>query len=388
MIPHSLVYPCMALTQTKQILETIRRSQRPLIVVPRGAGIDGYATALGLAHLTDKIGPVSDIVAVDGPAPASISFLKNIDRIHTELPHLRKLIIDIDISKTTIQNVEREEKDGRCLFSLTPTQGFWNQNDVRISTSEYHYDLLICIGASELESCAHLYEMYPDFFFRTPIVNIDHSPTNEHFGHINMVDITASACGEICHDLIQEMDPELFDEEVATAFLTGMIAKTKSFKTQQVTPKTLQTASRLMAHGARRDEIVRHLYRTRSVSTLRLWGRTLARLKSDPSANVVWSLLSQQDFLHAGAEEHDLHDVIDELICSSPQVQVAVLLYERADRTICAVVRVEHPWNAKQLISVLQPTGTETEARLCFKDKTLLQVENEIIPLLIDSVKK
>ena len=126
---------------------------------------------------------------------------------------------------------------------------------------------------------------------------------------MNVVDVTAAACGEVCHDLVEMIEPGLMDEEVATAFLTGMIAKTKSFKAANVTPKTLQTASKLMARGAKRDLIMQQLYKTRSVGTLRLWGRALARLKTDEKERVVWTMISQQDFLHAGAQEEDLSDV-------------------------------------------------------------------------------
>ncbi|MBI4598925.1 hypothetical protein HY734_01875 [Candidatus Uhrbacteria bacterium] len=377
----------MALKQTQQVLESIRRSSNPLLVIPRGAGADGYASALGLARLMDKIGKRADIVAADGPTPAALHFLKDHERVRSELPHLRKLVIDIDVSKTRVQDIAKEERDGRLLLSLTPNQGFWAAHDVRISTSEYRYDLLICVGGADLEACAHLYEQQPDFFYRTPIVNIDHSPANEHFGHLNVVDVTASACGEVCHDLIEAMDPTLIDEETATALLTGMIAKTKSFKTAGVTPKTLQAASRLMGQGARRDDIVRSLYRTRSVHTLRLWGRALARLKSDPAMSLVWSLLSRQDFLHAGAEEEDLEDIVDELISSSPQATVAVLLYETSDHGIQAVIRAERPFDALRLAAAFHPTGTQTEARMHFEDHGLVQVEKVLIPAVLETMK-
>jgi nanoRNase/pAp phosphatase (c-di-AMP/oligoRNAs hydrolase) len=378
----------MALTHPQQITESIRRSSRPLIVVPRAAGADGYAAALGLLRVVEKIGKRAEIVAVDGPTPFTLHFLPGHEQVKTALPELRKLVIDIDTSKTNVHELQREEKDGRTRLLLTPKQGFWGASDVRVSHSEYRYDLLICVGAQDLSACAHLYEEHPDFFFRTPIINIDHSPANEHFGHMNAVDVTAASCGEVCHDLVRAMDPDLMDEEVATAFLTGMIAKTKSFKTANVTPKTLQTASQLVSHGARRETIVKSLYRTRSVSTLRLWGRALARLKHDTSAKIVWTMLSQQDFLHAGAEEADLPDVIDELISSSPAAEAALLLYEDRDRNVCGILRAEKPLDAVQIASPFRAAGTRDEARMCFMAKSLVQVEKELLPKLIERIQK
>jgi nanoRNase/pAp phosphatase (c-di-AMP/oligoRNAs hydrolase) len=376
----------MALTQPQQFIETIRRSAHPLVVIPRGAGSDGYASALGLSRVIKKLGAQPDVVAADGPAPATLSFLKDHARVQTRLPELRALVIDIDARKTGIGNIAKEEQDGRVRLRVTPTHGFWGGEDVHVSHSAYRYDLLVCVGAPDLSACAHLYEANQDFFFRTPIVNIDHAPANEHFGHVNVVDVTAAACGEVCYDLISAADPNLMDDEVATAFLTGMIAKTKSFKTPNVSPRTLETASRLMSAGARRDEIVASLYRTRSVATLRLWGRALARLKHDDRTAFVWTLLSQQDFLHAGAEEAELPDVVDELLTSSPSARVVLLLFESRDRNVCAILRAERPYDANRLATSFGAAGTREESRMCFAGKSLVQVEQEIVPKLIERI--
>ncbi|PJA45317.1 hypothetical protein CO174_03995 [Candidatus Uhrbacteria bacterium CG_4_9_14_3_um_filter_50_9] len=377
----------MALKQSQQVLEAIKRSNRPLICVPASGGPDTYASAMGIANVLKKLEKHPTIVAADGAAPKNLHFLENHKDIQPRLENLRQFVIELDASKTKVEEVSYEMKDDKLLLYLSPKKGFWDQKDVRASASGYRFDLIICIGSADYESCAHLYRENPDFFFRTPIINIDHSPENEHYGQLNIVDLTASACGEVCHDLIESIEPGLIDEHTATAFLTGMIAKTKSFKTNNVTPKTLQTASKLIAKGANRDLIVQQLYRTRSVNTLRLWGRALARLKADEETKMVWTLLSQQDFMHAGGAEDDLPDVIDELIASSPNAKVVILLYEMSDRNICAIVRTERPLDAIQLTSQFNTAGTREEVRLCFNKKTIVQVEQELTKAIKEKLK-
>lgn len=301
---------------------------------------------------------------------------------------MRQFVIELDASKTKVDELTYEMKGDKLFVYLSPKKGFWESKDVRTSSSGYKFDLIICIGSQDYESCAHLYSENPDFFFRTPVINIDHTPENEHYGQMNVVDMTACACGEVCHDLIEAIEPGLIDEEVATAFLTGMIAKTKSFRTKNVTPKTLQTASKLIGKGARRDEIVQRLYRTRSVETLRLWGRALARLKADEETKMVWTMLSQQDFMHAGGEEQNLPDVIDELIATSPEAKVVVLLYEMHDHNICAIVRAERPLDAIGLCRGYNAAGTREEVRLCMVNKTIVQVEKELIGSIKEQIKK
>ena len=369
----------MALKESQQVFETIKRSNRPLICVPSGGGSDAYATAIGLSKVLKKLEKKPVIVAADGAVPKNLQFLEGHHEVKPSLENLRQFVIELDASKTPVDELSYEMKGEKLFVYLSPKKGFWDENDVRTTSSGYRFDLIICIGSPDYESCAHLYSENPDFFFRTPIINIDHSPENEHYGQMNVVDLTASAVGEVCYDLFETIEPGLIDEEVATAFLTGMIAKTKSFRTNNVTPKTLQTASKLIAKGARREHVVEQLYRTRSVHTLRLWGRALARLKADENAKIVWSLLSQQDFMHAGAEEADLPDVIDELIASSPEAKIVVLFYEMSDRNVCAIVRAERPLDAIALTAAFNAAGTREEVRLCFTKQNIVQAEKVLI---------
>ncbi|MEI6511389.1 MAG: hypothetical protein WCO25_05115 [Candidatus Uhrbacteria bacterium] len=372
----------MALGETQQILEAIKRSTRPLICVPRSAGADGYASAIGLARVLEKLDKKADIVAADGTAPKNLHFLPGHEKVSTVLENLRRFVIEIDASRTKVDELTYEMKDDKLVIHLSPKKGFWDAKDLNVSSSGYRYDLIVCLGAADLESCAHLYSDHPDFFYRTPILNIDHRAENEHFGQLNVVDLTAVSVSEVVHDLVEAIEPGLLDEEVVTALLTGMISKTKSFKTKNVSPKTLQTASKLVAKGARREAIVHNLYRTRSVPTLRLWGRALARLKVDAAASFVWTLLSQQDFLHAGAEEADLPDVIEELIASTPDAKVVALIYETAAHEIVAIIRAERPTDVLALTAALRPTGTREEVRVAFPDKTIVQAEKEIVACL------
>ncbi len=353
----------MALGSTQSVLEALKRSDRPLLCVPVGAGADGYASALGFARVLKALGKKADILAAE-PAPAALSFLAGHGGIQTQFHDLRRFTIELDASKTKVKELTYEVKDGKLLIHVQPASGSWHPKDVRVNDAGFRYDLVVCFGAPDLESCGEAYRAHPDFFFATPIVNIDHAPENEHYGALNIVDLTASACGEVCFDLVESIDPNLLDEEAATAFLTGIIAKTRSFKRPNVTPKTMAAAGKLVARGARREEAVMALYRTRSVPTLRLWGRALARLKQDPERPLVWSLLSRQDFLHAGADEAHLADVIDELITSAPSARVVALLYEGTDGAVHGIVHAERPFDALALTAPLAPAGTREDVRL------------------------
>lgn len=367
----------MALVHHEQVLEALKRSDRPLLVVGAGSGADGYASAVGLALVLEKLGKKPEIVAHDGSAPKTLAFL-GAHGVKPVLEKLRRFRIELDTRKVAIDEVSYERTNDALTIQLAPKAGFWEPQDVKTSADGYRFDLIVTLGASDLEACGTPYRENPDFFYAVPVVNVDHAPGNEHFGSINHVDLSACAVGEALADLVARMDPELLDADVATALLTGMIAKTKSFKAKGVSPKALDAASRLVAAGARRDEIVGSLYRTRSVPTLRLWGRALARLKLDPATKLAWTLIGRQDFLHAGADEEDLPDVIEELISSCPDAQVAALIYESRDGSVRAVVRSELR-DALALTAAFAPMGSREQVRVRFAETPIPEAERKLI---------
>jgi nanoRNase/pAp phosphatase (c-di-AMP/oligoRNAs hydrolase) len=372
----------------RQIFETIKRSSSPLLVLPYAASTDAHASALGFSKIISQLGKKPEIVSANKTSALNLKFLPGAEQIKSTLENLRQLNIEINTQQTRVQNIRHEEKDGKIFIALTPHQGAWNDGDIEIRHTAYRHDLIICLGAKNLEAFSDLYNNNKDFFFRTPIINIDHTTENEHFGHINHVNIAASAVGEVCFELVSGVNNNLIDEEIATAFLTGMIAKTRSFRTTHLHHRTLEVAGRLVSLGANRQKIVQNLFQTRSVGTLRLWGRALARLKSDPTIKIVWTLLSQQDFMHAGAQEEDLPEVIDELITSSPEAKIILLLYEDRQKNICGIIRTEPPLNAVNLITALSPIGHQEQAHLYFNQKTIVEAEQETLGQIYKTLRK
>jgi bifunctional oligoribonuclease and PAP phosphatase NrnA len=377
----------MALEIHEQFITTLERSRRPLIVLAHHANIDDFASAFGVAALLTKLNKPIDIATTGGHIPKSLDFLNCPFPVRGDLPNIRKLTLHVNAKDAKIDELSYDVVDDELLIHLLPKSGAWSDADVKISTDQYRYDLIISIGAPDFESFGRLYELYADFFFNTPIINIDHSSGNEHFGQMNLVDINAVACSEVCHDLFTKIDTSLIDEEAATYFLTGMISKSKSFKSENVTPKTLKVAGDLIAHGARRDEIVNKLYKTRTVETLRLWGRALARLKSTAENQLVWTLLTRQDFTNAGAGEKSLENVIEELIISSPDAKIAAVFFENKEKGISVILHAERPFDALFLGAPFRASGTREEAHLELSEKDIVAAERKVITHIKSNLK-
>ncbi len=377
----------MALTERQQALEQLRHTERPLIVFRKDWNPDAAASAVALAAGLESLGKKCEIVCDGFAAPEHLKFLPQLGRIRAEMAGLRTFVISVDTQKSRIGELSYEAKDGFLHIYLTPKNGSLEAEHVKTSATDYRHDLIITIDTPDLPSLGAVRDVAADFFFRTPILNIDHSSANERYGQINSVDATAASTSELVYGLLRELERPI-DAELATALLTGIVSKTRSFKSGAITPQTLDVASDLVAAGAKRDLIVSSLYRTKTIPVLRLWGRALARLKFDPTLKLVSSVLTRQDFTLAGAGEAALPDVIDELILSSPDAETVVLIHEREGGEICCLIRSEARRDADKLASRWNGEGGHTQARCFLKGKTPGDAEQEILAHLRSEMQK
>lgn len=377
----------MANSVHEQFFYTLNRAERPVIVLRHEATIDDFTSAFALAELINKLNKSVEIITTGGKSPNVLNFLQNKTTIRGDFSKLNKLTLELNTLGTKVDQLSYTEEEGKLVISLIPKSGTWQIEDVAIRPGSYRHDLIITVGARDLPSIGDLFDKYQHFFFDIPVVNIDFDPANEHFGQINLVDINANTCSEICYDLICRLDENVITKEVATSLLTGMIHRTKSFKVHTVTPKTLKTASKLMSRGADREQVVQNLYKTRSVETLRLWGRALSRLKSNEELGLVWTLITKQDVVNAGSSIDDLPHIIDELITTTPNAKVIALIYELG-QGIEARVHAEKPFDALALTAGLSNSGSREEAHIHTKKDDIVEAEKLIIETISQKLRK
>lgn len=313
----------------QQILTLLQQHHNILICLPTKPSTDAIASGLGLYTVLQKLGKTTKVVSAKFALPQTHRFLPKSDEIKHELTALRKFIITLDTSKTKVADLQYDLQEKQVHIYVSPKNGYFSERDVTTSSSNYDYDLIVTIDSRDLNSLGKIFDDNAEFFYHTPIVNIDHHPGNEQFGQVNLVNITATSVSEIVFELIQHLDSgHLLDEYIATNLLTGIISKTKSFKTSSVTPRSLAIASHLISSGARREDIVKNLYQTKSIQTLQLWGKVLGQLQSDSAHRLVWSMVHESDFLQTNTTAADLGAVIDELIISTPEAENVYIVYE------------------------------------------------------------
>jgi hypothetical protein len=112
---------------------------------------------------------------------------------------------------------------------------------------------------------------------------------------------------------------------------------------------------------------------------------------------LVWSTLSTTDFLKTNSTEHDLTDVIDELIVSIPQAKVIAIIYENETpvdannltpaRTSSLLLYTIKNIDAMALIKEFNPNGTKGLAKATIQ-APIAEAEKTIITAIENKLNK
>ncbi|MGE3278994.1 MAG: bifunctional oligoribonuclease/PAP phosphatase NrnA [Candidatus Altimarinota bacterium] len=187
------------------------------------------------------------------------------------------------------------------------------------------YDLVISFDSAD-PKLSGFDKSHPGLFEKTGRhINIDHHKSNLMFGDINLVQTDCASTTQILFYLFKEFKA-IFTREISTCLLTGLYTDTGSFMHQNTTPDTLRVGAQLVKYGADVTAISKHLFNTKPVSQLRLWGRVLNRAKKTQDGVIV-SALTQADFDELGADRDHVSGAI-EFLKYVPDITYAEILTE------------------------------------------------------------
>ena len=339
----------MELSPKQQVTELIRKFSNILIVTHARPDGDALGSALAMHKVIEALGKHPTTIILD-EIPGMYRFLPGLDTITTQLAGSRDLVVSVNTTRTKVDKLKYNTTAERLNVVISPKDGQFAEKDVEIRQGAYNFDLVIVLDAPDLDRLGKLYEENPDLFYEAPVVNIDHHPSNDYFGAVNLVDLTATSTSEILVGVIEALGESLMTEDVATLLLTGLITDTGSFQNANTTPKSLTVSAQLVAQGGRQQEIIQHVYRTKPLSTLRLWGRALTRLQYDPETRVVWASLSHRDFQETGGTATEAKGVIDALMSSAPDAEIVLLLREGDGGRVDGSVRTTKGVDATKVV--------------------------------------
>lgn len=179
---------------------------------------------------------------------------------------------------------------------------------------------------------------FADFTRRAKVVvNIDHHASNRGQGPYYLIVPEASACAELVYYLIETLGVPL-NPRMANSLYMAIVGDTGGFRFSNTSARVLEIASRLVAAGARPEEVATNLFMRRPLAYFRLLSLALGRMRIDAEGKVVSMVVSQEDLRQTGAGEDDLEGLVD-----YPRmvegVEVALLFKDLGEDTVTVSFR-------------------------------------------------
>lgn len=366
----------------QQIFDAINKANRILVALPQSPNGDALGSGLALLDFLKKLEKEPEVVSAAADLEP-FGFLPGIEKIKRDLVVYQSFVISVDTAATKLDELSYEQKPERVDIFLKPKGGKFSPNDVSFRSAKFPYDLIITLDTPSLDHLGGIYEQNTDLFFETPVINLDNHPNNEHYGEINLVDLTATSTSEILTTLIENFEASLIDENIATNLLTGIIVETNSFQHVKTTPRAFLKASNLIALGGKHQEIIRELYKTKNISLLKLWGRALARLKEVKDLGVTYSLVNSADLAKSGSSADDILGVMKELVANLSGQKIILFLAETGNQEIVGYFYL-HPTVKSQVVAAALGGQMINGSMGMFRiqGRSLLDAEREVLEKL------
>jgi len=325
---------------TEQILKLIDKSNSILLLTHAKADCDGLGAMISMYLALQALGK-EVVAATNDPAPNALNFLPSINIVQNSITS-KNFVITLDISKTPLNKIKYKLTDDHKAVNIivTPSEGHFKKEDLKFEHEAGNFDLIMTFDTGNLEHLGPIYDNNSELFFETPLINIDHHTSNTDYGQINLVDIVAASTTEVMLDLLKMMekkyDKKFLSEDVATLLLAGLITDTGSFQHANTSPKSMEVAAKLLDLGARQQEIIKNIYKTKKLTTLKLWGTVLSNVETDPIYRIVWSKISKQDLKDTGASAAESEGIIDDLLSNAPGAEM-IMLFKHNDEGYVSV---------------------------------------------------
>ncbi len=310
--------------------KAIEQAEHLLLVPHANVDPDGLSSVLACYSVFRALGKECTVICPD-TLPESLEFLPNFEHLTTSISSEQEFVITLDCSNgLEVDKLRYTVEDHKVNIIVVPKHGRISPKNVTMFEGGSKYDLLVVVDSAELSLLGSFYTDNIDLFSSVPVLNVDHHISNTRFGQLQLIDPTAASATEVLYSWFttEKKWQSLMTPDIATLLLTGLITDTRSFQNPNTTPRSLEVAANLLDLGARQQEIIQHIYKTKPLTTLKIWGRALNRIQIDTDARIVWSSVSREDLKEMGATSKETAGILDELISTIPDADVHILFTE------------------------------------------------------------
>ena len=256
----------MADTSVKQqIVDILKESSNVLVTVNANPSVDELSAALATTLLINKMNKHATAV-YSGQTPPAIEFLEPEKTFEDTVDSLRDFIIALDKEKADHLRY-KVEGDVVKIF-ITPYRTIINENDLDFSQGDYNVDMVIAIGVKSEDDLDKALSSHGRILHDASVVSLSLEGETK-LGAVNWNGQDMSSYSEMLEGVahLVKSDKKLIDEQIATAFLTGIVAATDRFSNSKTTSEVMTAAARLMSAGANQQLIATKLQEGSEISS-------------------------------------------------------------------------------------------------------------------------
>lgn len=239
-----------------QVVERLREAQNVLVTVSSNPSVDQLSAAIGFTLMMNKLGKHATAV-FSGTIPSTLEFLKPEDTLETNTDSLRDFIISLDKAKADKLRYKVEE-DVVKIF-ITPYKTSLSDKDLDFSQGDFNVDVVIALGVDQREHIDQAIISHGRILHDATVIGVMAGDNPVDLGSINWQDPTASSLCEMLVSISEAFQTGMLDGQMATAYLTGIVAETERFSNAKTSPKVMTMSAQLMAAGANQQLIATKL---------------------------------------------------------------------------------------------------------------------------------
>lgn len=273
----------------QSIVDRLKQTNNVLVTVKKSPNIDQLAACIGLTLFLNKQGKHATAV-YSGETPPTIEFLKPDHTLEKDTNSLRDFIISLDKSKADKLRYKVEDKVVKIF--ITPYRTSLSQDDLEFSQGDFNVDVVVALGVHGREELDQAIMAYGRILHDATIISINNNKLAD-LGALNWNDPKASSLSEMVTGIVEGLQPNGLDAQIATAFLTGIVAETERFSNTKTTSVTMSTSAKLMTAGANQQLVATKLEEPAPEPP-----------KSDQPANVTGGEDGALEINHPKKEEH------------------------------------------------------------------------------------
>ncbi|MCA9330459.1 hypothetical protein KC957_00270, partial [Candidatus Saccharibacteria bacterium] len=242
-------------TQKAQIVDRLKQANNILVTVSANPTVDQLASAIGMTLLLNKLGKHATAV-FSGQVPSVLEFLEPTKTIETNTDSLRDFIISLDKNKA--DKLRYKVEDDHVRIFITPYRTSISDKDLVFTQGDFNVEVVLALGITKQQDLDKAIAAHGRILHDATVIDVSTTQVSG-MGNLTLINPKASSLCEMLVEVGVALKPDILDMQMATAFLTGIVAETNRFSNDKTSSQTMEASSKLLAAGANQQLVATKL---------------------------------------------------------------------------------------------------------------------------------